>query len=45
MRVQLVVFDEHADEDSEDLKGRLDDIRMEMEYPFTDRVWDSWHLQ
>ncbi|XP_040852949.1 protein diaphanous homolog 1 isoform X3 [Ochotona curzoniae] len=31
MRVQLVVFDEHADEDSEDLKGRLDDIRMEMD--------------
>ncbi|XP_058533564.1 protein diaphanous homolog 1 isoform X2 [Ochotona princeps] len=31
MKVQLVVFDEQADEDSEDLKGRLDDIRMEMD--------------
>lgn len=36
MRVQLAVFDEQGDEDSYDLKGRLDDIRMEMEYPFTD---------
>ncbi|KFO19367.1 Protein diaphanous like protein 1 [Fukomys damarensis] len=38
MKVQLTVFDEQAEEDSYDLKGRLDDIRMEMEYPFTDRV-------
>lgn len=34
MRVQLSVFDEQAEEDFFDLKGRLDDIRMEMEYPF-----------
>ncbi|OWK12442.1 hypothetical protein Celaphus_00003690 [Cervus elaphus hippelaphus] len=38
MRVQLTVFDEQGEEDSYDLKGRLDDIRMEMEYPFTDWV-------
>ncbi|XP_006866255.1 PREDICTED: protein diaphanous homolog 1 isoform X2 [Chrysochloris asiatica] len=31
MRVQLMVFDEHGEEDSYDLKGRLDDIRMEMD--------------
>ncbi|XP_066200770.1 protein diaphanous homolog 1 isoform X2 [Saccopteryx leptura] len=31
MRVQLNVFDEQGDEDSFDLKGRLDDIRMEMD--------------
>ncbi|XP_074169790.1 protein diaphanous homolog 1 [Rhinolophus sinicus] len=31
MRVQLAVFDEQGDEDSYDLKGRLDDIRMEMD--------------
>ncbi|XP_051057125.1 protein diaphanous homolog 1 [Phodopus roborovskii] len=31
MRVQLSVFDEQADEDFFDLKGRLDDIRMEMD--------------
>ncbi|XP_011365724.1 protein diaphanous homolog 1 isoform X2 [Pteropus vampyrus] len=31
MRVQLTVFDEQGDEDSYDLKGRLDDIRMEMD--------------
>nr|KAF6479689.1 diaphanous related formin 1 [Molossus molossus] len=35
MRVQLAVFDEQGDEDSYDLKGRLDDIRMEMDFfPF-----------
>ncbi|ELV14086.1 Protein diaphanous like protein 1, partial [Tupaia chinensis] len=39
MKVQLSVFDEHGDEDSYDLKGRLDDIRIEMEYPFTDWVF------
>lgn len=33
LRVQLTVFDEQAEDDSEDLKARLDDIRMEMEYP------------
>ncbi|EPQ16995.1 Protein diaphanous like protein 1 [Myotis brandtii] len=32
MRVQLAVFDEQGDEDSYDLKGRLDDIRMEMDF-------------
>ncbi|XP_057588594.1 protein diaphanous homolog 1-like isoform X2 [Hippopotamus amphibius kiboko] len=31
MRVQLSVFDEQGEEDSYDLKGRLDDIRMEMD--------------
>uniref|UniRef100_K9IQ00 Protein diaphanous homolog 1 n=1 Tax=Desmodus rotundus TaxID=9430 RepID=K9IQ00_DESRO len=31
MRVQLAVFDEQGDEDSYDLKARLDDIRMEMD--------------
>jgi diaphanous 1 len=34
------VFDEQGDEDFLDLKARLDDIRMEMEYPFTDWVQD-----
>ncbi|XP_023559800.1 protein diaphanous homolog 1 isoform X2 [Octodon degus] len=31
MKVQLNVFDEHSEEDSYDLRGRLDDIRMEMD--------------
>ncbi|XP_069754167.1 protein diaphanous homolog 1-like [Narcine bancroftii] len=31
LNVQLNVFDEHAEEDSEDLKNRLEDIRIEME--------------
>ncbi|XP_059845923.1 protein diaphanous homolog 1-like [Hypanus sabinus] len=31
LNVQLSVFDEHAEEDSDDLKNRLDDIRTEME--------------
>ncbi|XP_041515782.1 protein diaphanous homolog 1 isoform X1 [Microtus oregoni] len=31
MRVQLTVFDEQAEEDLYDLKGRLEDIRMEMD--------------
>ncbi|XP_059918499.1 protein diaphanous homolog 1-like isoform X2 [Gadus macrocephalus] len=31
LRVQLNVFDEHAEEDSEELKARLDDIRIEMD--------------
>uniref|UniRef100_A0A5F8G7E3 Diaphanous related formin 1 n=1 Tax=Monodelphis domestica TaxID=13616 RepID=A0A5F8G7E3_MONDO len=35
MKVQLAVFDEQGEEDSYDLKGRLEDIRMEMEYPST----------
>lgn len=43
MKVQLNVFDEQGEEDSYDLKGRLDDIRMEMEYPFTDWVEDTRH--
>ncbi|KAL6048588.1 hypothetical protein STEG23_002273, partial [Scotinomys teguina] len=34
MKVQLNVFNEHGEEDFFDLKGRLEDIRMEMEYPF-----------
>ena len=45
MRVQLTVFDEQGDEDSYDLKGRLDDIRMEMEYPFTDWVRGRGDIQ
>lgn len=35
LRVQLNVFDDQAEDDSEDLKARLDDIRIEMEYPST----------
>ncbi|XP_029297184.1 protein diaphanous homolog 1 isoform X2 [Cottoperca gobio] len=31
LRVQLTVFDEQAEDDSEDLKARLDDIRIEMD--------------
>ncbi|XP_067852142.1 protein diaphanous homolog 1-like [Heptranchias perlo] len=31
LNVQLNVFDEHGEEDSDDLKNRLDDIRIEME--------------
>ncbi|XP_019739721.1 protein diaphanous homolog 1 isoform X2 [Hippocampus comes] len=31
LRVQLTVFDEQAEDDSEDLKSRLDDIRIEMD--------------
>lgn len=45
MRVQLNVFDEQGEEDSYDLKGRLDDIRMEMEYPFMNWVQDTWDIQ
>lgn len=45
MRVQLNVFDEQGEEDSYDLKGRLDDIRMEMEYPFIDWLQDGEDLQ
>lgn len=33
LRVQLTVFEEQAEDDSEDLKTRLEDIRIEMEYP------------
>ncbi|XP_061136419.1 protein diaphanous homolog 1 [Syngnathus typhle] len=31
LKVQLTVFDEQAEDDSEDLKARLDDIRIEMD--------------
>ncbi|XP_075756134.1 protein diaphanous homolog 1 [Pelodiscus sinensis] len=31
LKVQLTVFEEHGEEDSEDLRSRLDDIRMEMD--------------
>lgn len=31
LKVQLTVFDEQAEDDSEDLKGRLEDIRIEMD--------------
>ncbi|XP_041845585.1 protein diaphanous homolog 1-like isoform X2 [Melanotaenia boesemani] len=31
LKVQLSVFDEQAEDDSEDLKARLDDIRLEMD--------------
>lgn len=34
LKVQLSVFDDQAEDDSEDLKVRLDDIRIEMEYPW-----------
>uniref|UniRef100_A0A452IFE4 GBD/FH3 domain-containing protein n=1 Tax=Gopherus agassizii TaxID=38772 RepID=A0A452IFE4_9SAUR len=33
LKVQLSVFEEHGEEDSEDLRSRLEDIRIEMEYP------------
>lgn len=36
LRVQLTVFDEQAEDDSEDLRARLEDVRMEMEYPCTE---------
>ena len=34
LRVQLSVFDDQAEDDSDELKARLDDVRIEMEYPF-----------
>ncbi|NXD10889.1 DIAP1 protein, partial [Nothocercus nigrocapillus] len=34
LKVQLSIFEEHGEEDSEDLRNRLDEIRIEMEYPF-----------
>uniref|UniRef100_A0AAQ4RA22 Diaphanous related formin 1 n=1 Tax=Gasterosteus aculeatus aculeatus TaxID=481459 RepID=A0AAQ4RA22_GASAC len=40
LRVQLNVFDDQAEDDSEDLKARLDDIRIEMEYPSTGEVFE-----
>lgn len=33
--IQLKVFNENKEEDSIELSHRLDDIRTEMEYPFT----------
>uniref|UniRef100_A0AAX7T7H2 Diaphanous related formin 1 n=1 Tax=Astatotilapia calliptera TaxID=8154 RepID=A0AAX7T7H2_ASTCA len=40
LKVQLTVFDEQAEDDSEDLKARLDDIRMEMEYPSNGDIFE-----
>uniref|UniRef100_A0AAR2JCZ5 Diaphanous related formin 1 n=1 Tax=Pygocentrus nattereri TaxID=42514 RepID=A0AAR2JCZ5_PYGNA len=39
LRVQLQVFDEQAEEDSDDLRSRLYDVRIEMEYPFMSEVF------
>uniref|UniRef100_A0AAY5KZ49 Diaphanous related formin 1 n=1 Tax=Esox lucius TaxID=8010 RepID=A0AAY5KZ49_ESOLU len=33
LRVQLSVFDDQAEDDSDELQARLNDIRIEMEYP------------
>ncbi|CAG5990852.1 unnamed protein product, partial [Menidia menidia] len=33
LKVQLTVFEDQAEDDSDELKMRLDDIRIEMEYP------------
>lgn len=44
LRVQLTVFDEQAEDDSEDLKLRLDDIRFEMEYPSTGQIFSAYNL-
>ncbi|CDQ98932.1 unnamed protein product [Oncorhynchus mykiss] len=35
LRVQLSVFDDQAEDDSEELQARLNDVRVEMEYPST----------
>uniref|UniRef100_A0AAZ3SMQ9 Diaphanous related formin 1 n=1 Tax=Oncorhynchus tshawytscha TaxID=74940 RepID=A0AAZ3SMQ9_ONCTS len=37
LRVQLSVFDEQAEDDSDELQARLNDVRIEMEYPSTTR--------
>lgn len=42
LRVQLTVFDEQAEDDSEDLKARLDDVRIEMEYPCIEKFVLPW---
>uniref|UniRef100_A0A8C6X8U5 Diaphanous related formin 1 n=1 Tax=Naja naja TaxID=35670 RepID=A0A8C6X8U5_NAJNA len=34
LKLQLQVFEEYGEEDSAELRGRLEDIRIEMEYPF-----------
>lgn len=44
LKVQLTVFDEQAEDDFEDLKVRLDDIRMEMEYPSNRQIVPLWKL-
>ncbi|MGH0116647.1 UNVERIFIED_CONTAM: hypothetical protein FKN15_012242 [Acipenser sinensis] len=33
LKVQLSVFDDHSEDDSEELRSRLEDVRIEMEYP------------
>ncbi|RXM99925.1 Protein diaphanous-like 1 [Acipenser ruthenus] len=33
LKVQLSVFDDHSEDDSEELRARLEDVRIEMEYP------------
>ncbi|KAJ8405270.1 hypothetical protein AAFF_G00322610 [Aldrovandia affinis] len=38
LKVQLSVFDDQAEDDSDELRGRLEDVRLEMEYPSTGRV-------
>lgn len=35
--MQLSVFDEQAEDDSDELQARLSDVRIEMEYPSTSR--------
>lgn len=37
--MQLSVFEEYGEEDSVELRNRLEDIRIEMEYP---SVWWAW---
>ncbi|KAM7417652.1 hypothetical protein PAMA_017339 [Pampus argenteus] len=44
LRVQLTVFDEQAEDDYDDLKARLDDIRIEMEYPSTGQIVPQYKL-
>ncbi|KGL85389.1 Protein diaphanous 1, partial [Tinamus guttatus] len=39
LKVQLTIFEEQGDEDSDDLRNRLDEIRIEMEYPFAIEVF------
>ncbi|XP_042196655.1 protein diaphanous homolog 1-like [Callorhinchus milii] len=36
LQVQMQVFDEHSEEDYYEFTNRLEGIRMELEYPFTD---------
>uniref|UniRef100_A0A8D0HFY2 Diaphanous related formin 1 n=1 Tax=Sphenodon punctatus TaxID=8508 RepID=A0A8D0HFY2_SPHPU len=37
LKVQMSVFEEHGEEDSDELRSRLEDIRIEMEYPSSAR--------